>query len=293
MERPEPLNSPSAPRAANTKLGRWQRSLMREATMPTTPSWKSSWKTQSAARGSPPNCATSSSTRASASTRMPALDLAALAVDGVELARQVERALGSSVSRHSMPRVMSASRPAALMRGPSAKPRSKPWALLASRPAAEKRGQDPQLGAAASHALEALRHEAAVVGVELDDVGHGAEGHEVEQAIEPGLLGEGATRPQLAPQRQQHIEDHAHAGQGLAGKGAAGLVGVDEGIGLGSCTRPSTRAGRWWSVTRTCRPWARACSTPARLAMPLSTVTSSSGRLGCASARSTMAGVRP
>ena len=50
---------------------------------------------------------------------------------------------GSSVSRHSMPRVMSDKRPAALMRGPSAKPKSKVVATLAWRPAATKRLATP------------------------------------------------------------------------------------------------------------------------------------------------------
>ena len=36
-------------------------------------------------------------------------------------------------------------------------------------------------------ALQALRDQDAVVGVELDDVGHGAERDEVEQAVEPRL----------------------------------------------------------------------------------------------------------
>jgi hypothetical protein len=50
----------------------------------------------------------------------------------------------SSVSRHSMPSVMSASRPAALMRGPSAKPKSKVVATSVLRPAAVNSAASPQ-----------------------------------------------------------------------------------------------------------------------------------------------------
>ncbi|MPN36321.1 hypothetical protein SDC9_183830 [bioreactor metagenome] len=50
---------------------------------------------------------------------------------------------GSSVSRHSTPRRMSARRPAALRRGPSRKPRSKAVARFGSRPAALNRAAMP------------------------------------------------------------------------------------------------------------------------------------------------------
>ena len=95
------------------------------------------------------------------------LDVAPLAVDRVELAARVRRrAPASSVSRHSMPSVMSARRPAAFRRGPSAKPKSK--ALARSRVARRRREQrgDARLHAAGADALQALRDEAAVVRVE-------------------------------------------------------------------------------------------------------------------------------
>jgi hypothetical protein len=41
--------------------------------------------------------------------------------------------------------------------------------------------------AAGAHALQSLRHQDAVVGVELDDVGDRAQRHQVEQRIELGL----------------------------------------------------------------------------------------------------------
>jgi hypothetical protein len=114
--------------------GAVQRSLMREATMPTTPSWKSGSNTLMAGGrlvGVEQPFGHQHGLLAHA-----AFDLAALAVDGVQLARQLAARAASSVSRHSMPSVMSARRPAALMRGPSAKPKSKVVALRASRPAA-------------------------------------------------------------------------------------------------------------------------------------------------------------
>jgi hypothetical protein len=42
----------------------------------------------------------------------------------------------------------------------------------------------------------------------------------------------------------------------------------------------SSGPGRWWSVTSTCRPSALASATPSTLAMPLSTVISTSAPRG-------------
>jgi len=53
----------------------------------------------------------------------------------------------------------------------------------------------------------------------------------------------------------------------------------------------SAPPGRWWSVTSTCRPSALARATPSTLAMPLSTVISSSAPR--AATRSAIGGVRP
>ncbi len=47
-----------------------------------------------------------------------------------------------------------------------------------------KQCRDARLHAAGAHAFQALRDQYAIVGVELDDVGYGAESHEVEQCIE-------------------------------------------------------------------------------------------------------------
>mmetsp|Transcript_21614 Transcript_21614/g.51353 ORF Transcript_21614/g.51353 Transcript_21614/m.51353 type:complete len:205 (+) Transcript_21614:1358-1972(+) len=142
MERPDPLRWPSAPRA-KTKVGRWTRSLMRDATMPTTPSWKSASNSATAGGRAPCSASTSASSLASARSRMPlSISRRSRLIASSWVASSRART-GSSVVSVSMPRVMSASRPAALMRGPSAKPRSKPWAWLASRLAALKRAITP------------------------------------------------------------------------------------------------------------------------------------------------------
>jgi hypothetical protein len=83
--------------------------------------------------------------------------------------------------------------------------------------------------AACAHALQALRDEDAVVGIELDDVGHRAQRDQVEKAVELGLrlCIEYAAPAQFGAQGQQHVEHHAHAGQVLAREAAFGLVRID------------------------------------------------------------------
>ena len=87
-----------------------------------------------------------------------------------------------------MPSVMSARRPAALMRGPSAKPKSKALACARVAPGGREQRGDARLHAAGADALQPLRDEAAVVGVEPDDVGDGAERDQVEQRVEARLV---------------------------------------------------------------------------------------------------------
>ena len=86
---------------------------------------------------------------------------------------------------------------------------------------------------ACADAPQALGHQAAVVGVELDHIGHGAQGDQGEQRVKLRLGGgiKNAACTQLGPQCQQHVEHHAHPGHGLALERAAGLVGVDDGVG--------------------------------------------------------------
>ena len=50
-------------------------------------------------------------------------------------------------------------------------------------------------------------------------------------------------RTQLTAQRQQHIKHHAHTGHRLALKAAAGLIRVDDDIGIGQLHRARTAVG--------------------------------------------------
>ena len=79
-----------------------------------------------------------------------------------------------------------------------------------------------------------MRHQNAVVAIERHHVGDGAERDQVEQArqIRPLAIVKGATCAQLGAQCQQGVEHHAHAGQRLARESAAGLIGIDDHVGL-------------------------------------------------------------
>ena len=94
-------------------------------------------------------------------------------------------------------------------------------------------GGDARLHPPGADPLQALGDEAAVVAIEADDVGDGAERHQVEQRVEPRLvrLTELAPFAQLRTQRQQHVEGDAAAGELLAREAAAGLARVDDDIG--------------------------------------------------------------
>jgi hypothetical protein len=83
----------------------------------------------------------------------------------------------------------------------------------------EQRGH-ARLHAPLADALEALRHQPAVVGVELDHVGHGAQRDQVEQRVQPWLGGgvEAPAPTQFGARGQQHVEHHADTGQRLAGE---------------------------------------------------------------------------
>ena len=86
-----------------------------------------------------------------------------------------------------------------------------------------------------ANAQQPLIDQAAVVRVQPHHVGHRAQGHQGQQGIELGL-GRGGVGPAFAqqrPQLQQHIKHHAHPRQAFAGKAAAGLVGIDHGLGRG------------------------------------------------------------
>ena len=90
---------------------------------------------------------------------------------------------------------------------------------------------------AAPDALQALRHQAPVVGVEPHHIGHGAQGHQRQQGVQPGLfLGrKSASAAQFAAQCQQHVKHHAYAGQVLACERAVGQIGIDQRVGSRQC----------------------------------------------------------
>ena len=91
-----------------------------------------------------------------------------------------------------------------------------------------------------------MRDQAAVVGVEPDHVGDGAERNQRQQRVELGLTcaAEHAAFPQLGAQRQQHVEHHADASHGLAFEVAAGLVGVDDHVGVRQHHLPALQRGQ-------------------------------------------------
>jgi len=91
-------------------------------------------------------------------------------------------------------------------------------------------GHDAGASLTGADALEPLFDEDAVVVVEPNHVGHGAERDDVEplREIGFGLAGKGIALAQLGAQRHQHIKHHADAGEMLAWKGAAGLVRIDD-----------------------------------------------------------------
>ena len=136
----------------------------------------------------------------------------------------------SSDIRQAMPTDMSASRPAALSRGPATKPE-----VVARRPLRRAAGDGEQRAHARLHAIGAdssqpLIDEDAVGVIEPDDVGDRAQRHQVEQRgqMRLGAMREMTALAQQRPQRAQHVEHHADAGQMLARKRAARLIGIDD-----------------------------------------------------------------
>ncbi len=77
----------------------------------------------------------------------------------------------------------------------------------------------------------------------------------------------------------------------LLSKLQPGWFGLTMTSASGSTIWPLRDAGKWWSVTSTCRPSALAVATPSKLAMPLSTVISTSAPLSLT--RCEMGEVRP
>jgi hypothetical protein len=224
---------------------------MREATMPTTPSWKSGSNTLMAGGGSSPVRGEQRLGQQQRLLAHAALDVAPLAVDAVEHARQFVGAPASSVSRHSMPSVMSASRPAALMRGPSAKPKSKVVATAALRPAALNSAATPAGMRARADARRPCATRRRLLASSFTTSATVPSATSGSSASSLGCVGrvEHAARAQLGAQRQQHVEHHADAGDDLLSKSQPGWLGLTSTSASGS-----SGPGRWWSVTSTCRP---------------------------------------
>ena len=119
------------------------------------------------------------------------LQIAPLAVDGVERggqfvgARRIVGEQALDAQRH-------VGQPAG---GVDARPDREAEVFGAAQrgvaPGGRQQRRHAGLHAAAADALQALRHQPAVVGVELDHVGHGAQRHQVEQAVQPRLRGLG------------------------------------------------------------------------------------------------------
>jgi hypothetical protein len=155
-----------------------------------------------------------------------------------------------------MPSVMSASRPAALMRGPSAKPKSKPAARRRVAP-----GGGEQRRHAGLHAPARMRRRPCATRRRLlasslttsATVPSATRSSSASSGSARGLrpggdrragrpAREGAARAQLGARGQQHVEHHADAGDRLALEAAAGLVGVDDDVGRGRHDGAARRA---------------------------------------------------
>src|SRR5690606_663717 len=98
-----------------------------------------------------------------------------------------------------------------------------------------KEGAQSGLHPSAAHLLQALRHQQTVVGVQLDDIGDGAQCDQIGQLIQPrsAVRRIDAALAKLCPQCQHQVKNNAHASQVLGGKPTACLVGVDDGQGAG------------------------------------------------------------
>ena len=146
-------------------------------------------------------------------------DLAPLAVDRVELLRELPRA-ADVVGRQAFDAERHIREPARRVQ-----PRAERKAQIEARGVAgvarggAKQGRDARLHLAFADALQTLRDQHAVVAVELDDVGHRAERDQIEQAVQTRFgtrVVERAAAAQFGAQREQHVEHHADPGDALA-----------------------------------------------------------------------------
>ena len=95
-----------------------------------------------------------------------------------------------------------------------------------AQPGARMSGTDP---------AQAGGNQQPVVAVEPDEVGDGAQRHEVEKRLQRRAGGSAVrcAAPQFGAQRDQQVEHDADAGQVGAAEVAARLVGVDDRVGVG------------------------------------------------------------
>ena len=130
-------------------------------------------------------------------------------------------------------RDMSASRPAALSRGPNAKPRSKVVARSASRPAAAKRARIPGWTRPARIRCKPWSSESGCCDRVEQTSATVPSTTQVEQFSEV-RPGHSQKAPLRIPRAGQHgVEHHANAGEGLARKIATRLIGVHDHVGWG------------------------------------------------------------
>ena len=145
-----------------------------------------------------------------------------------------------------MPSVMSARRPAALMRGPSAKPKSKPQARRASRPAAANSAATPGCMRPARMRFRPCATRRRLLASSFTTSATVPSATRSSSASSRGWLSarEAAARAQLGARGEQHVEHHADAGQGLALEGAARLVRVDDHVRVGQHDRVAGERGQ-------------------------------------------------
>ena len=225
MERPLPLPAPSS--SAISTAGRWNRSTMRDATIPTTPACHPSRASTS------PRAPASTRARASsiASSRMRRSISCRAAFSRSSSSASARAVPSSSARRSRTPRPASSSRPAALMRGASRKPTwpaviSPPSAIPATRFSARSPGR--RLVAIASSPQRTRIRFAPTSGTTSATVpsatrssasfrfGSGARHAEATALAEP------------PPERHHERERDADGGEPLRRIGAAGLVRVQD-----------------------------------------------------------------
>ncbi len=162
-----------------------------------------------------------------------AFDLAPLAVQPVELARAVGGAR-LVVGDQAFDAEAHVGEPAGGIEarpGDEAEVEARGFGHVASS-GAQQRGE-AGLRLCGANAMQALRHEIAVVRIQRHHVGDGAKRHEIGECTEVHLGLQGAAPSQLGAQRDHHVEHHADAGQRFGWERASRLVRIDDAVGRG------------------------------------------------------------